>query len=88
MARVRASDNRERKRFSALHEVKHTYLPGFAVTQYRCDPSPERDPEGRLPAHSKNWPTSARANCSSRAIEFQADLGRQPDEFRSRRRTR
>jgi len=40
VARVRASDNRHRKRFSALHEVKHTYLPGFAVTQYRCDPTP------------------------------------------------
>lgn len=40
VARVRASDGRRRKRFTALHEVKHTYLPGFAVTQYRCDPTP------------------------------------------------
>lgn len=40
VARIRASDSRRRKRFTALHEVKHTYLPGFAVTQYRCDPSP------------------------------------------------
>jgi hypothetical protein len=40
VARVRAGDNRRRKRFTTLHEVEHTYLPGFAVTQYRCDPSP------------------------------------------------
>lgn len=40
VARVRASDGRRRKRFTAFHEIKHTYLPGYAVTQYRCDPSP------------------------------------------------
>lgn len=46
VARVRAADNRRRKRFTALHEVKHTYLPGFAVTQYRCDPSPSTTQKG------------------------------------------
>lgn len=40
VARIRASDSRRRKRFTTLHEVQHTYLPGFSVTQYRCDPSP------------------------------------------------
>ncbi len=40
VARVRASDSRPRRRFSALHEVEHTYLPGYTVIQYRCDPAP------------------------------------------------
>lgn len=40
VARVRASDSRRRKRFTTFHEVQHTYLPGFSVTQYRCDPTP------------------------------------------------
>ncbi len=36
---LRSSDGRGRKRFTAFHEIIHTYLPGFAVTpQYRCDP--------------------------------------------------
>jgi hypothetical protein len=42
VVRVRAADSRPRKRFTAFHEVEHTYLPGFLVTQYRCDPSPSR----------------------------------------------
>lgn len=37
--RLRASDSAGRKRFTAFHEIKHTYLPGFVTaTQYRCDP--------------------------------------------------
>jgi hypothetical protein len=40
VARIRARDNTRRKRFTTFHEVEHTYLPGFAVTQYRCDPAP------------------------------------------------
>jgi hypothetical protein len=40
VARVRASDGRHRRRFTALHEVKHTYLPGYTLTQYRCNPAP------------------------------------------------
>lgn len=40
VARIRARDNPRRKRFTTFHEVEHTYLPGFAVTQYRCDPAP------------------------------------------------
>ena len=42
---LRSGDARGRKRFTAFHEIVHTYLPGFAVmTQYRCDPdlSPDR----------------------------------------------
>jgi hypothetical protein len=37
--RLRAADSRGRKRFTAFHEIGHTFMPGFAVTaQYRCDP--------------------------------------------------
>jgi hypothetical protein len=39
IARIRASDSRRRRRFTAFHEIKHTYLPGFTVTQFRCDPA-------------------------------------------------
>lgn len=46
VARIRAGDSNRRKRFTALHEVKHTYLPGFTVTQYRCDPSPSTTKNG------------------------------------------
>lgn len=39
--RVRESDGRRRRRFTALHEVAHTFLPGFAMQpQYRCNPDP------------------------------------------------
>jgi hypothetical protein len=38
--KVRASDGRGRRRFTAFHEIEHTYMPGFAVApQYRCDPA-------------------------------------------------
>jgi hypothetical protein len=38
--RLRASDVHGRKRFTAFHEIVHTYLPGFAVApQYRCNPA-------------------------------------------------
>lgn len=50
VARVRASDPRTRRRFSALHEVKHTYLPGYALTQYRCDPGAPPGSVGAAPA--------------------------------------
>lgn len=46
--KVRASDNRRRQRFSALHEVGHTFLPGFNLqVQYRCDTdrASARDPD-------------------------------------------
>jgi hypothetical protein len=49
VARVRAGDSPRRKRFTTLHEVEHTYLPGFTVTQYRCDPSPSAPHKGREP---------------------------------------
>lgn len=41
VARLRASDTRGRQRFTALHEVIHTYLPGFstAAAHYRCEPT-------------------------------------------------
>jgi Zn-dependent peptidase ImmA (M78 family) len=35
---VRASDSRRRRRFSALHEVGHTLLPGWSIApQFRCE---------------------------------------------------
>lgn len=38
---LRAWDTPRRQRFTAFHEVGHTFLPGFSVgTQYRCDPAP------------------------------------------------
>jgi hypothetical protein len=38
--RLRASDGRGRRRFTALHEVAHTFFPGFErVSQFRCDPA-------------------------------------------------
>lgn len=44
---LRSGDGRGRKRFTAFHEITHTYLPGFAVTtQYRCDPSASPEPLG------------------------------------------
>jgi hypothetical protein len=49
--KVRAADTRGKKRFTAFHEVKHTYMPGFSLApQYRCNPatpaevSASRDP--------------------------------------------
>jgi IrrE N-terminal-like domain len=38
--RVRATDTRRRQRFTAFHEVGHTFMPGYRlVTQHRCNPS-------------------------------------------------
>ena len=72
VARVRATDNSRRKRFTVLHEVKHTYLPGFAVTQYRCDPSPSTT-EKALPPLEKLADLGASELLFPRN-EFQADL--------------
>ena len=42
--RLRAADSRGKKRFTSFHEVKHTYMPGFALApQYRCDPGTPLD---------------------------------------------
>jgi Zn-dependent peptidase ImmA (M78 family) len=42
---LRSSDGHGRRRFTAFHEIMHTYLPGFAITpQYRCDPGASHDP--------------------------------------------
>lgn len=39
IVKLRSTDGRRRQRFTAFHEAKHTYFPGFTtVTQYRCDP--------------------------------------------------
>jgi len=52
--RLRVGDSRGKKRFTAFHEVEHTFLPGFSSrAQYRCDPAtpledarvPDRDLE-------------------------------------------
>jgi hypothetical protein len=37
---LRSADPWGKKRFTAFHEVKHTFLPGFSTaSQYRCDPA-------------------------------------------------
>lgn len=42
--KLRAADTRGKRRFTAFHEVKHTYMPGFALApQYRCDPATPPD---------------------------------------------
>jgi hypothetical protein len=42
--RLRAADTRGRQRFTAFHEVKHTYMPGFALApQFRCNPTTPPD---------------------------------------------
>ncbi|MFI5893775.1 ImmA/IrrE family metallo-endopeptidase [Actinoplanes sp. NPDC051513] len=41
---LRRRDPAGKKRFTAFHEVKHTYMPGFtSVAQYRCDPATPPD---------------------------------------------
>jgi Zn-dependent peptidase ImmA (M78 family) len=45
VARIRITDSPRRKRFTACHEINHTYLPGFALTQFRCDPDPNDQSE-------------------------------------------
>jgi hypothetical protein len=42
---LRSRDCWGKKRFTAFHEVEHTYLPGFgaALTQYRCHPATPLD---------------------------------------------
>jgi IrrE N-terminal-like domain len=49
--RLRASDVYGRRRFTAFHEIVHTYLPGFAIVpQYRCDPAlPDAQGPSRKP---------------------------------------
>ncbi|MEO7572378.1 MAG: ImmA/IrrE family metallo-endopeptidase [Acidimicrobiales bacterium] len=41
--RVRSTDSPGRQRFTILHEVAHTFLPGYRhATQYRCTPMSTR----------------------------------------------
>lgn len=41
---LRAQDSWGKKRFTAFHEVEHTFLPGFSsLIQYRCDPATPPD---------------------------------------------
>ena len=59
--RLRASDVPGRKRFSAFHEIMHTFMPGFAVVpQYRCDPQ---------------FPGDGQEPSSKPAVEELCDLG-------------
>jgi hypothetical protein len=45
--KLRAADTRGKKRFTAFHEVKHTFMPGFALApQYRCNPATPPDVVG------------------------------------------
>lgn len=40
--KIRRSDSRGRQRFTAFHEIAHTFLPGFRLApQFRCDPGPQ-----------------------------------------------
>lgn len=37
---LRVGDSRRKQRFTAFHEVQHTFMPGFrTVPQFRCDPA-------------------------------------------------
>ena len=39
--KVRVSDPLQRRRFTAFHEVAHTFMPGYRLSpQFRCDPQP------------------------------------------------
>lgn len=39
--KVRASDPLQRRRFTAFHEVAHTFMPGYRLSpRFRCDPQP------------------------------------------------
>jgi hypothetical protein len=72
---LRAGDCWGKKRFTAFHEVKHTFLPGFSTqTQYRCDPA---TPLGLTGIHNRDL----EALCDIGAAEllfpraaFRADL--------------
>ena len=57
---LRSGDPYGRKRFTAFHEIVHTYMPGFTVTtQYRCDPD-----------ISPDW-----SRARGRSLEALCDLG-------------
>jgi Zn-dependent peptidase ImmA (M78 family) len=71
--RLRARDVHGRKRFSAFHEIVHTYLPGFAfVPQYRCDPA---FPDAQEPSAQPD----AEELCDLGAVELLLP----PDPFRA-----
>lgn len=58
--KVRKSDGRGRQRFTAFHEIAHTFLPGYHLTaQFRCDPNPTVE----KPAREENL-------CDIAAAEF------------------
>lgn len=59
IAKIRAGDSARRRRFTAFHEIKHSYLPGFRVSQFRCDPG--------VPTPS--------AGTRDESVEHLADLG-------------
>lgn len=62
--KLRAADTRGKKRFTAFHEVKHTYMPGFALApQYRCDPATTP-----YPAHARD--PGLEALCDLGAVEL------------------
>jgi hypothetical protein len=89
--RLRASDVHGRKRFTAFHEIVHTYLPGFSVaTQYRCDPELPDD-------HGSSTKSAVEELCDLGAVElllpreaFLADVAGSPPtmEMASRLATR
>lgn len=61
---LRSCDGHGRKRFTAFHEIMHTYLPGFAITpQYRCDP-------GASPDHARTRGRGLEVLCDLGAAEF------------------
>ena len=77
---LRAGDTPGKKRFTAFHEVEHTFMPGFSSQpQYRCDPA---TPVSAIPKRNAN----VEALCDIGASEllfprrsFSADLaGNEP----------
>jgi Zn-dependent peptidase ImmA (M78 family) len=46
---VRSSDPPQRQRFTVLHEVAHTFFPGYShMPQYRCTPLAKRERRDRV----------------------------------------
>ncbi len=71
---LRSTDPWGKRRFTAFHEIKHTFMPGFSVEQFRCDPA---TPQEAVAVRNKN----IEALCDLGAAEllfprkfFRADL--------------
>ncbi|GAB3769486.1 hypothetical protein FB382_002455 [Nocardioides ginsengisegetis] len=70
---VRSSDSPHRRNFTIGHEIVHTLLPGYSVTQYRrlgCGGQPVKDEDD-----GRSGGTSWRLQSMSRHLERVADAG-------------